>query len=252
MTPTVAPQEKNDGLRMMICYSVIIHVCVFVVAQKFHFPTHFKEAPVYYVDILNLPVANPQAGVPSSGETSVPPSQPAPTGQREMSIPAKLPAKMPATKPEAKPTKKPEPVESSREFDERIARLEREADARHAASALESLKKRGMGKGPAGMPGGKGTEAGSDYASWLKSRLEDEFRSTIAYQSKNPEVYIKLAISQNGRFTRQQIVQSSRDKLFEDSVFRAIALAEKNLRPPPSGKPFEIIIKFSPQGIGKP
>jgi colicin import membrane protein len=248
MIRTVKPQIKNGGLPMMACLSVILHLTVYFFILEFHFPTRFKESPVYYVDILNLPVSNPQAGSPSVGEV---PAPPAPVPQREMTLPTKSPEKIPARQKTAKPPEQPKPAESTREFEERIARLEREAGARHAASAIEALKNKGAAKGQVGMPGATGTEAGSDYASYIKSRLEDEFRSTIAYQSKAPEAYVKLVISPSGRIIRQQIIKSSRDKVFEDSMFRAIAKAERNFRPPPSGSQFEITVKFSPQGIGK-
>jgi colicin import membrane protein len=247
MNRTVTPQRMNGGLRMMVCYSVIIHLIVYFFLLKFHFPAHFKEAPVYYVDILDLPVANPQAGTPTEGAKAPVPPQPAPPVPHEMALPAKPPAKQPV----AVPPKKSESAETAREFEERIARMEHEAAARHEAAAIEALRKRGASKGPSGIPGATGTEAGSDYASYIKSRLEDEFKSTIAYQSKNPETYVKLAISPNGRIIRQQIIKSSKDKVFEDSVFRAIAKAEKNFRPPPGGNQVEITVKFSPQGIGK-
>jgi colicin import membrane protein len=233
---------------MMVCFSAIIHLFVYFFLLEFHFPAHFKEAPVYYVDILDLPVAHPQAGTPSQGTSPSPPSPPAAPVPREMILPAKPPARQTA----AIPPKKPEATETAREFEERIARMEHEAAARHEAAAIEALRKKGATRGPVGMPGATGTEAGSDYASYIKSRLEDEFKSTIAYQSKNPEVYVKLVISPPGRIIRQQIVKSSKDKLFEDSVFRSIVKAERNFRPPPSGNQFEITVKFSPQGIGKP
>lgn len=231
----------------MVFCSAVIHLIVYFFLLAFHFPAHFKEAPVYYVDVVNLPVANPQAGTPSRGESPSLPSLPAAPPPREMTLPAKAPARQ-AT---ATPQKRPEASETAKEFEDRIARLEREAAARHEAAAIDALRKRGGTKGPVGMPGAKGTEAGSDYASYIKSRLEDEFRSTIAYESKAPEVYVKLVINSFGRITRQQIVKSSRDKIFEDAVFRTIAKAERNFRPPPSGTQFEITIKFSPQGIGK-
>ncbi len=164
-----------------------------------------------------------------------------------MTLPAKPSAKQPITAP----PKKPEAAETVREFEKRMEQLEHTAAARHEAAALEALRRRGGSRGPVGMPGAKGTEAGSDYASYIKSRLEDEFRSTIAYESKAPEVYVKLVINSFGRIVRQQIVKSSRDKLFEDSVARTIAKAERNFRPPPGGTQFEITVKFSPQGIGK-
>ena len=251
MIRTVTPQIKNGGLPMMACLSVILHLAAYFLLLEFHFPTRFKEAPVYYVDILNLPVANPQAGSPSAGKAPASPSPPAPAPPREMTLLTKKPEKIPARQTTAKPAEQPKPVESTREFEERIARLERDAGARHAASAIEALKNKGAAKGPVGMPGSTGTEAGSDYASYIKSRLEDEFRSTIAYQSKAPDVYVKLVVSPSGRIIRQQIVKSSRDKVFEDSVSRAIAKAERNFRPPPNGRQFEITVKFSPQGIGK-
>ena len=232
---------------MMVCYSAIVHLVVFFFLLEFHFPAHFKEAPVYYVDLLDLPVAHPQAGTPSQAASPSPPSPPAAPAPREMTLPAKPPPRQTA----ATPPQKPEATETAKEFEERIARLERETAARQTAAAIEALRKRGAARGPVGMPGATGTEAGSDYASYIKSRLEDEFKSTISYQSKRPEVYVNLVISPAGRIVRQQIVKSTKDKVFEDSVYRSIVKAERNFRPPPSGNQFEITVKFSPQGIGK-
>ena len=247
MNHTVSPKPKYGGLGMMVFCSAIIHIAVFFILLEFHFPTRFREAPVYYVDILDLPVANPQAGTPTRTENPQPSPPPATPAPREMTLPVKPAPKQPAVAP----PKKEEARESAKEFEDRIARLEKEAAARHETAAIDALRKLRGAKGPVGMPGATGTEAGSDYASYIRSRLEDEFRATISFQSKNPEVYIKLAISPYGRIVRQQIVKSTRDKVFEDSVFRAITNAEQHLRPPPSGKPFETVVKFSPQGIGK-
>jgi colicin import membrane protein len=230
----------------MVCCSAVVHLIVYFFLIEFHFSAHFKEAPVYYVDILDLPVANPQAGSPAQAEGTPTPPPPAVPAKREMIIPAQPPVGL---KP-APPQKKPE-AETAREFEKRIAQMEREAAARNQAAAIEALRKKVAARGPVGIPGGTGTEAGSDYASYIRSRLEDEFKTTIAFQTKNPELLVKLVISQNGRIIRQQIIKSSRDKLFEDSVSRAIAKAEKNFRPPPGGNQFEIEVKFSPQGIGK-
>ena len=255
MSRPVTSQRKNGALGVMVGYSAIAHLIVFFLLLNFQFPAHFNEAPVYYVDVLDLPVAHPQAGTPAvaPGETkSAPaPPPPAPPSPREMTLPAKPAAKLPPKQTAPRSPKKTEEAETAQEFEERIARLEREAEARHAAGAVEALRKKGGSKGTVGMPGGTGTEAGSDYASYIKSRLEDEFRTTITFQSKSPEVLIRLTISQNGRVIRQQIIKSSKDKLFEDAVFRAIAKAEKNFRPPPSGNQFDIEVRFSPQGIGK-
>jgi colicin import membrane protein len=247
MTRPVLQQLKSGDFRSMVCISAIVHVAVFFLLLEFHFPSRFKEAPVYYVDILDLPVANPQAGTPSRSEHPQQASPPAPPAPREMTLPAKPAPK----KPVAAPPKKPEPTESAEEFNKRMAALENKAAARRIDDAIKALQSKGASKGPVGMPGATGTEAGSDYASYIRSRLEDAFRETIAFQSKKPEVFVKLTISQTGRIIRQQTVKSTRDRIFEDSVARAIGLAEQHFRPPPSGKPFEITVKFSPQGIGK-
>jgi colicin import membrane protein len=170
-----------------------------------------------------------------------------------MTLPATPPAK---TKPSAAPTKvKPQKTtpEAAKEFEERLARLEREAEARHEAAALDALKKRvaGGGKAPVGMPGATGKEAGSDYGSYIQSRLRDAFKTTIASQSKNPEVVVRLTIDRSGRISRSRLERSTGDKVFEDAVMRAIAKAEQNFPPPPRGEEFEQGFIFKPQGVGK-
>lgn len=240
---------------MMAGYSAIAHVIVFFILLNFQFPAHFHEAPVYYVDVLDLPVAHPQAGTPAGapGETkSAPaPPPPSPPAPREMTLPAKPAAKLPAKQTAPQPPKKTEEAETTREFEERIARLEREAEARHAAGAIEAMRKTGGSRGPVGIPGATGNEAGSDYASYIQSRLKDAFKTTIAFQSKTPEVMVRITISRTGRISRVRTERSTGDKVFEDAVSRAIAKAEKNFPPPPKGEEFDLGYVFRPQGVGK-
>ena len=166
-------------------------------------------------------------------------------------MPSKPSAKAQAKIVPAIPPKPSETTDSSREFEERMARLEQEAGERHQAAALEALKKKETGKTAAGMPGGAGTEAGSDYASYIQSRLTDAFKTTIAFQAKNPEVLMKLTVNRNGRIVRMRMERSSGDKIFEDAVSRAIAKAEKSFPPPPTHENFEAGFVFRPQGVGK-
>lgn len=245
MNGTVTLQRHNGDLRMMVGVSAVIHVAVFLLLTGFHLSPRFTAAPVYYVDILDLPVANPQAGRSAGNETPLPSPQPAQPVLREMTLPAKPHPKQPPV------PAKPEPTRTARDVEERIARLENEAAARHQAAAIDALRKKGTARAPAGMPGATGTEAGSDYASYIKSRLEDEFRTTISFQSRNPEVIVRLVISRQGRVVRQQVIRSSGDRIFEDAVTRTIMKAERNFVPPPTDREFEITVKFSPRGIGK-
>lgn len=238
----------------MFLGSFLLHALIFFVVTQFHsfLPAPIEE-PVYYVDVVNLPVAAPQAGSPAA---PAPPGQTMPTPKVEPPSPAmRLPQpKSPAKKAPAKPTPvtTKEPGESAQEFQERLAHLEKATEARHESAALDALRKRvAMGGRPVGMPTGTGREAGSDYASYIRSRLVDAFKTTIAYQSKAPQVVVVLTIDKSGRIVRRRIQRTTGDRLFEDSVNLAIAKAEKDFKPPPGGGTFEYGFIFSPQGVGK-
>ena len=101
------------------------------------------------------------------------------------------------------------------------------------------------------MPGGTGKEAGSDYASYIQSRLRDAFKTTIAYASKAPEVVLRLSIDRTGHVTKSRIERSNGDALFEDAVLKAVSKAEKSFPPPPGGGEFEQGFIFKPQGVAK-
>jgi colicin import membrane protein len=131
-----------------------------------------------------------------------------------------------------------------------MAELERKAEARHEAEALERLRRK-VTAGQAGVPAGRGTESGSDYTSYLHSRLVEAFKTTITSQSKDPEVAIRLIIDGKGRVVASRIERSSGDKLFDDAALRAIAKAARQLKPPPGGSSFEHGFVFRRQGIGK-
>jgi len=242
--------KKDVGLGASIACSLLLHA-VFLAGLMFF--TSFLQvkpavAPVYYVDILNLPVANPRSGSPgASGKDSAPPA-PAPLQERqEMRLP---PEKLPAPIKKTDPGKKP-PAETEKEFRERLARLENKVEGQHATAAIEALRRKAAaGSGRAGMPGATGTEAGSDYGSYIQSRLKDAFALTIASSSRNPMVVARLTIDRNGKVIGFRIERSSGDKVFEDSVARAVDRASANFPPPPGSKEFQQGFVFKPEGVG--
>jgi len=254
MTRILKRKESGPG-GMFVC-SFLLHAALFFLMTRLTLlpGLHTDNAPVYYVDVVNLPVASPQAGNPAGSTAAATAAPPAPEPQ-EMKLPAKTAAPTRIKPIPAAPTRdaKTDQAETAREFEERLARLERDAESRHQAAALDALRKRTAtgGKGPAGMPGGTGKEAGSDYPSYIQSRLRDAFKSTIAFQSKSPEVRVRLSIDRGGHVTRQRIEYSSGDRLFEEAVLQAIARAEKGIPPPPGGQDFEHGFVFKPQGVGK-
>jgi colicin import membrane protein len=241
-------QIKEPGFGWMLLCSVVVHLACYFLLVKFHFsPLPLNEGPVYYVDIINLPVVNPRAGTPSS-----PGGAPPAAARQEMALPVKSADK--SSPKHAPSTLKPAaPVETDRQFQERMAKIERDVEAKHVSAALDALRSKvGGGKGgQSGMPGARGTEAGSDYASYIRSRLTDAFSTTIAYQSKYPEAMVRLIIGKTGRVTGLRFEKSSGDRLFEDCVRRAIAKAEQTFPPPPGGAAFEYSYRFAPEGVSK-
>jgi colicin import membrane protein len=248
--------RKEPRLGSQIFVSLLCHLVIGCIIYTLGSPSDFRpKENAYYVDIVNLPVANPRSGASAPPEREQKAARPA---SEQMSVPrevAKKTEKAQTKKPETaaktqKTQKKTEPTEeSSEEFNRRLARLQQKADARHQSAALDSIRKKAQGA--RGIPGGTGTEAGSDYASYVRSRLRDAFEQTIAYQSGNPEVVVKLRINRQGRVIGYRVEKTSHDRLFEAAVGRAIDQAGENLPPPPGGNDFEGGFIFRPQGVKK-
>ncbi len=238
---------QDVGLGSSMACSLLLHAAVF--AGLFFFNSFLQvkpsTAPVYYVDILNLPTEHPRAGTPTARGNDAAPPAPAPD-REEMSLPQR---KAPVVQKKAAP-KEPSP-ENDREFRERLARLERKVEARQTEAAIEALRKKtAEGSGRSGMPGATGTEAGSDYGSYIQSRLKDAFALTIASSSRNPMVVARLTIDRNGRVIGFRIERSSGDKVFEDSVSQAVDRAAAHFPPPPGGREFQQGFIFKPEGVG--
>lgn len=243
-------QRKEPWFGWMLLSSLVIHLTCYVLLLKFQYQAlPLNQGPVYYVDVVNLPVANPRAGTPSKSGGA--PYLPA---RKEMTIPAPSQQKALA-KLKTPAGKKPAPSgETARQFEERMANIEQEVAAKHTSAALEALQKKVAGAskaGQTGIPAGKGTEAGSDYAGYIRSRLTDAFRTTIAFQTNNPEVMVRLTIDRAGKVAGIKLVHSSNDRIFEDAVINAIVKAEQTFVPPPGGAKFEYSFRFAPEGVSK-
>ncbi len=243
--------KKDFGLVSAITCSLLAHVAFFA---AFSFLDFFRTAqsnavPVYYVDMVNLPVADPRAGSPLDRGSDQAPAAPEPQ-KEEMRSPADTPQKLPAAIPDRKKSE-PQP-ETGQDFNERLARLEKKVQGQHTEDAIAKLRtKVASGSGRAGMPGGTGTEAGSDYGSYIQSRLRDAFETTIATSSRNPMVVVRLTIDRFGKVIGYRLERTSGDKVFEDSVARAVDRAQENFPPPPGGKEFQQGFIFKPEGVGK-
>lgn len=245
----IARQAKADtGLGVSFIFSTVIHLAVFLLVLWLGgmAPENMALQETYYVDVVNLPVASPQAGSPidkgNDTEQQPPPMLP----ESPMTLPAP-----PKTEVKGKSVKGRESAAESSAFAERMAKLERQNEAQYEEARIAQLrnKVKAQGSGRAGMPDGSGKEAGSDYTAYIQSRLKDAFRETISYSSKNPVVVMRLFIDPDGKLSRRKPERSSGDRAFEISVLRAIELAGDKLTPPPNRKVFEGVFVFRPQGI---
>jgi len=255
---TAIRKVRYPGPEGMFVLSFLCHALVFLLVLKLQLYPHppAVESPSYYVDLVTLPVASPQAGVPGppapkaeAAQPVAPPEAPAaPVFPVKPAAPKATPKSKPAPAPTAKTAKGEPGQEETSDFNKRMAQMAKAADDRRFDQMLAGLKKNGGGK--VGIPGGKGTQAGSDYSSYIQSRLRDAFRSTIASETSAPRVAIRLTIGPDGRVLRLRVEQTNGDRLFEEAVERAVRLAEKNFKPPPAGGEFEQGFVFRPQGVG--
>ncbi len=131
----------DTGVGVSFIVSAVIHLAVFLLLVWWGqlFPPQIAIQETYYVDVVNLPVANPRSGSPvqKSGEAeAIPPPVPAPT----MTVPT---PSGPALKNSTKSvTSRPshESAETESAFNERMAKLERNSEARHEEAMLEKLQ----------------------------------------------------------------------------------------------------------------
>jgi len=254
MTRTVRHRDQKPG--WMFVLSLLLHlVIIFITTRAQFFTADLHEAPAYYVDIVSLPSVEPAPGTtPSTPEppltappaTAVPPP---PAAKPAMSLPLKAPS-MPTQKPSpATPSADESASQETREFNERLRRLEHSSEARHQEAALDSLQKKAAAR--TGGPTGAGTTPGYDYAAYIQSRLKDALTSTMVYRSKQPEAAVHLYIDKKGKLLRYVMVKPSTDKLFNDSVIRTIEKAKATFPPTPNSADFDKLYVFSPQEVNR-
>ena len=242
--------SKDKNFKLFFIISTVMHMAVFLLLTWWGilFPPDMKIKETYYVDVVNLPVASPRSGSPTQkGNDTEAPSPPVPVSR--MTMPEA--SKKAVTAKGKKASDKDKADTSAEEFAKKMAKLEGKAESQHEDAAIERLRRKtsSSGKGRAGMPAAGGTEAGSSYEAFIKSRLEDALKRTILYSTKKPEIMVRLVIAVDGRITRQKIERSSGDRTFELAVLRAIEIASEKFPPPPNHKVFEAGFIFKPQGI---
>ena len=246
------PSKIDTGMGVSFIVSAVIHLAVFLLLVWWGqlFAPQMAVQETYYVDVVNLPVADPHSGSsaqkPGEAESAPTPAQPPPMMEPS---PSKSVPKV-GTK-FVKPAVPQESAETESSFAERMAKLERNSENRREEAVLEKLRSKVKTGGSAkiGTPGADGTEAGSRYGDFIKSRLEDALKVTSYSTTKKPEVAVRLTISADGKLLRMKIERSSGDAAFELAVRRAIDLASDKFTAPPNRAVFENGFLFKPKGI---
>lgn len=242
--------QVDTGIGVSFTVSAVIHMAVFLLVAWWGqlFPLQMPIQETYYVDVVSLPVVNPQQGdaVQKNSESDATPA-PVPV----LPVPASAKNAPKGGTKIIKSVSPAESVETESAFAERMAKLEGKAEAQQYEERLKRLssKKKTAGSTKAGIPSAAGTEAGSSYADFIKSRLEDALKLTSYYTTQKPEVAVRLTISAEGRLTRMRIERSSGDAAFELAVRRAIDLASEKFTAPPTHTVFENGFVFRPKGI---
>ncbi len=253
MIQTVLRHDRTA--RWTFTLSLTLHLLTIVALSNNYFSRYrLQEATPYYVDLVSLPTSDPApagggAAAPSAPLPAAPANTPAAPHKPVMALPVKQSHPSPSKAPPAPDQNRRE--QEAREFSEKMSRLERNADARHQSDALTAIQKKLADKKGAGSAPTNGINVGSDYGAYIQSRLKDALSTTIAFQSKQPEAAVHIFIDRTGKLSKYVMVRPSTDKLFNNSVIRAIERAKEDFPPVPSGKGFDKLYVFSPQEVQK-
>ncbi|MCD4689656.1 MAG: TonB C-terminal domain-containing protein [Desulfuromonadaceae bacterium] len=229
--------HSDPKIGRIVLLSLILHlVLVLVFSGSFSHHNSPPKRPVYYVDLTQLPVANPRAGRPdgqSGAPKAVKKSTPAPIKKRPPTVkraapptPAKKtiqpsrPTTKTVKKTTAKAVSKTQPAaktaatssQASANNDtnyqtamsavDRMRRNQKRAALKEKLAALASSDSRtgtvagGGSNAPLGMPDGTGDQAGVSQERWLQARLTKNW-SLSKYQVVRRDLECRVRITYN-------------------------------------------------------
>jgi colicin import membrane protein len=203
--------------------------------------------PVYYVDLVNLPVERPQAGRPDAAQKKETKKK----ADKKSSTKAKKDVAA-SVKKETVKTAAPEKAEaaveesgpSDADIATKIARMqqkderkkEREA-LKQKLAALATQDSRGEDAAPdapVGVPDGTGDEVGISWQLWLQAFLKQQWAlSEYQVTRLDLEAEVFIEYDSNGQMTDFRFLEKSGDRIFDDSVKAAILKSRQLPKPPP-------------------
>lgn len=247
----LSPEPKFSR---MLGASLILHLVVVLVFTGVLIPRMKTESrPVYVVDLVNLPVANPQAGRPDATPKQKP-APPAPKPKPVVTPKPKAspkPAPKPKPKPQAaaKPAAKPAPKADYQDALSAIEKLKRQKEIeqlKQSLSAMASQDTRQVEavKAPLGEVTGSGSEAGVGRQTWLQAYYKQVW-SLSKYQVSRLDLAASVLVvfDARGYLRDYRVVEESGDQRFDDSVTQAIRSLEQ--LPDEPGQKVEFTIHFN-------
>ena len=229
--------HSDPKIGRLVLLSLILHlVLVLVFSGTFSHHSPPPKRPVYYVDLTQLPVANPRAGRPdgqSDAPKAVKKSTPAPVKKTPPTVkraapPAPAKKAVKASRPTTKAVKKngtkavtkAQPAAKKATTDsqasaksdtnyqtamsavEKMRRNREMANLKEKLAALASSDSRagtvtgGGSNAPLGMPDGTGDQAGVSQERWLQARLTKNW-SLSKYQVVRRDLECRVRITYN-------------------------------------------------------
>lgn len=234
------PEPRFSNLLLL---SVGLHVGLAILFSGRLMPRpEVERPPVYYVDLSQLPVANPQAGLPDGGGVrQARPTPPKPPSTQPQPEPAPVKAAAPALKPQptvsrtapvkeapAKTKETSAPAKGDAAADQKhlqqtMERLRRDQERAAVAERIAGLAGTGRSDAPLGMPDGTGNQTGVSQALWLQELLKSNW-SLGRYQvlRRDLEAQVRVSYDAQGRLIDYRFLEPSGDATFDESVRRAI------------------------------
>ncbi|HXV21088.1 MAG TPA: TonB C-terminal domain-containing protein [Desulfuromonadales bacterium] len=266
----LAGYHHDPRFGRLLLASLGVHLAAVLLFSGVLFPRFQRDLrPVYHVDLVNLPVMNPQAGRPdarppkpqakAAAPEPVKASPPAPPKPKAKPEAVKL-AKPEAAKPAAVKPKKPEAAqvkasEKPSAADEKA--LQEKLRQMQARQQIDDMKRRldemaakdtrqaAISGAPAGMMDGKGTEAGSSYDAWLHEYLKQAWTlSRYQVSRRDLKATVKLAFDAQGNLLDYNFIKKSGEERFDDSVRKAVLQLKKLPNPPGSRMEKDIVFNL--------
>ncbi len=250
--PSVEPKFGR-----MLLVSLGLHLLLLIVfSGGLAFKGERDQRPVYYVDLTQMPVANPQAGRPDARPKATKKPDSKPEKKPTVKPVVKSTVKPAPVKPVVKPTVKPTPVKpvvkTSQPQSESVKRqinaandaaLQKKLAAMQREQEREELKQKlaALASGdsreedtlapdvPLGEPDAQGDEAGVSQLVWLEAFIKANW-SLSRYQVRNvdAETKVRVVYSRSGQLVNFEVLKSSGEAIFDDSIKKAI-FKEKQL-----------------------